>query len=562
VNGRAMSDDWLAAYEAQKAKALKKIEEGGTSDDGKGSLAGSTSHQGLVDVKEVRHLSRSTQITKLIDNYKKKTDNEVAAVKKPNPAAPAAAAAPPPKPVSSAPPPPKSDMTKNAGGPGLSSISNAYGQNAPSSGNLGNYNSTPGGGGSTGIESNKKAKKRQHDEPSVAALMKQVKKDASKSQDDWHSVYEQRKREALEAIKNSKDTDRNVAAMSAYHAAGKPNTVGPKGIAKNQGGAGVKYALSAAQGGSAPSSLLGEAPKSLLGEVPKLNTGGPKSLLGAPVPLPSKPMSLMGNWVKGPIPNQTKSLLGPSPAGCPVYPHEQGNSKDDMPSPSKPKSLMGNWAGGVANPNNQPKSLLGPGPGGPVYPHKQGYSEDDSGYPQDQGYGGDYGGGNYNQYPNSQTTGNGNKSSKQPYFYDNPSASKPKSLMGNWTGGGAANPNQPRSLMGPGPGGPVNSHNRGYIGDGGGYPRDQGYDDDVSSGNYNQYPDSYGGGYRSGGQSGSSYPHNKFQPHKNQNSFGNHQGYNNRNFGNPKTGNGGGGPPPPPHMMNPNYGYGGNRRFT
>ena len=44
--------DWLAAYEAQKAKALKKIEEGGggaaSSGNARGALGGSTSYQGMV----------------------------------------------------------------------------------------------------------------------------------------------------------------------------------------------------------------------------------------------------------------------------------------------------------------------------------------------------------------------------------------------------------------------------------------------------------------------------------------------------------------------------------
>ena len=44
--------DWLAAYEAQKAKALKKIEEGGggaaSSGNARGALGGSTSFQGMV----------------------------------------------------------------------------------------------------------------------------------------------------------------------------------------------------------------------------------------------------------------------------------------------------------------------------------------------------------------------------------------------------------------------------------------------------------------------------------------------------------------------------------
>ena len=99
--------DWLAAYEAQKAKALKKIEEqgssksgsGGTSSD-RGALAGSTSFQGLVDAKEVRHLTRSTQITKIMDTMKTK-----APPKPPTPTA-SLSSAMPPKPAVPKPTPP------------------------------------------------------------------------------------------------------------------------------------------------------------------------------------------------------------------------------------------------------------------------------------------------------------------------------------------------------------------------------------------------------------------------------------------------------------------------
>ena len=49
---KSVMSEWLAAYEAQKAKALKKIEEGGggaaSSGNARGALGGSTSYQGMV----------------------------------------------------------------------------------------------------------------------------------------------------------------------------------------------------------------------------------------------------------------------------------------------------------------------------------------------------------------------------------------------------------------------------------------------------------------------------------------------------------------------------------
>ena len=49
---KSVMSDWLAAYEAQKAKALKKIEEGSggaaSSGNARGALGGSTSYQGMV----------------------------------------------------------------------------------------------------------------------------------------------------------------------------------------------------------------------------------------------------------------------------------------------------------------------------------------------------------------------------------------------------------------------------------------------------------------------------------------------------------------------------------
>ena len=67
-------------------------------------------------------------------------------------------------------------------------------------------------------ESNKKAKKRaQHNEPAVSDLLRKVKKDASRSAGDWKSMYEERKRLALENIEKAKEggLDVNISSMSA-----------------------------------------------------------------------------------------------------------------------------------------------------------------------------------------------------------------------------------------------------------------------------------------------------------------------------------------------------------
>lgn len=74
-----MSSDWLAAYEAQKAAVLQKMNasksgSSGPSSSGtstSASVSGSSEFSGLVNIDHVKHLSKSTQVTKIMDNLKK-----------------------------------------------------------------------------------------------------------------------------------------------------------------------------------------------------------------------------------------------------------------------------------------------------------------------------------------------------------------------------------------------------------------------------------------------------------------------------------------------------------
>ena len=74
-----MSSDWLAAYEAQKAAVLQKMNASKSGPSGQnsngsstsGSVSGSSEFSGLVNIDHVKHLSKSTQVTKIMDNLKK-----------------------------------------------------------------------------------------------------------------------------------------------------------------------------------------------------------------------------------------------------------------------------------------------------------------------------------------------------------------------------------------------------------------------------------------------------------------------------------------------------------
>ena len=68
--------------------------------------------------------------------------------------------------------------------------------------------------------SNRQAKKRaQHSEPSVNDLMRKVKRDATRSSGDWKTLYEDRKKQALENMEkvNEGGKDMNVGSLSAFH---------------------------------------------------------------------------------------------------------------------------------------------------------------------------------------------------------------------------------------------------------------------------------------------------------------------------------------------------------
>ena len=66
-----MSDNaWLAAYEAQKAAVLKKIQQKSAPDSS--SVSGTSKFSGLVDAKEVGHVVKSNQVTKLLNTLKTK----------------------------------------------------------------------------------------------------------------------------------------------------------------------------------------------------------------------------------------------------------------------------------------------------------------------------------------------------------------------------------------------------------------------------------------------------------------------------------------------------------
>lgn len=70
-----MSDNaWLAAYEAQKAAVLKKMQQKSGPDSSSGSVSGTSKFSGLVDVSAVGHVTKSNEVTKLMNNLKKQSD--------------------------------------------------------------------------------------------------------------------------------------------------------------------------------------------------------------------------------------------------------------------------------------------------------------------------------------------------------------------------------------------------------------------------------------------------------------------------------------------------------
>ena len=71
-----MSDSaWLAAYEAQKAAVMMKMQQKSE------SVSGTSKFSGLVDTDQVRHAVKSNQVTKLMNNLKKHSGGHEASKK-------------------------------------------------------------------------------------------------------------------------------------------------------------------------------------------------------------------------------------------------------------------------------------------------------------------------------------------------------------------------------------------------------------------------------------------------------------------------------------------------
>ena len=61
------NSSWLEAYEAQKAKALQRLE---ANKNGQSNVTGLSGSSGIVDTKEVSGFTRQTKVTKLLSNMK------------------------------------------------------------------------------------------------------------------------------------------------------------------------------------------------------------------------------------------------------------------------------------------------------------------------------------------------------------------------------------------------------------------------------------------------------------------------------------------------------------
>ena len=243
-----MGDAWLAAYEAQKAKAMEKISSNSGTTDQHKSLAGSSGYSGLVDANEVRHLSRSTQVTKIMDKLKR-TDQKPSKppqnLQKPSqttistsetlntPCNPRNSTSPSfenhPDPTKTCASNKSHSKPSSAGQSAISTIKN---HSEPfNSGFCANKQNTVDSNGVPIPQNHPKppetakkgsvAKKRVSDEPSVADLMKRVKKDAKKSSEDWQVLYERRKRNRLEN-NESKNEDTEEIIHSEVEGESKP----------------------------------------------------------------------------------------------------------------------------------------------------------------------------------------------------------------------------------------------------------------------------------------------------------------------------------------------------
>ena len=61
------NSSWLEDYEAQKAKALQRLE---ANKNGQSNVTGLSGSSGIVDTKEVSGFTRQTKVTKLLSNMK------------------------------------------------------------------------------------------------------------------------------------------------------------------------------------------------------------------------------------------------------------------------------------------------------------------------------------------------------------------------------------------------------------------------------------------------------------------------------------------------------------
>merc|ERR1712156_535026 len=66
-NNMSSNSSWLEAYEAQKAKALQRLE---ANKNGQSNVTGLSGSSGIVDTKEVSGFTRQTKVTKLLSNMK------------------------------------------------------------------------------------------------------------------------------------------------------------------------------------------------------------------------------------------------------------------------------------------------------------------------------------------------------------------------------------------------------------------------------------------------------------------------------------------------------------
>ena len=240
-----MSNDssWLAAYEAQKAAVLQKMNESKTGSKPapsatRNSVSGTSEFSGLVNIDHVKHLSKSTQVTKIMDNLKKHNNHvshkppqqpqtafkqSALVPKSPAVTKPAQQAANrPPVAISSLlkpPPPPPQQQQQPVSSPSVTgfntpavpnpsqssadySPTKAWNNSAsdtanspwgnsmtqPASNNSSTQKQIPASGVGQGKKSKKKKKGAQGDGIAITDLFKRVKCDSNRNSGDWAQV--------------------------------------------------------------------------------------------------------------------------------------------------------------------------------------------------------------------------------------------------------------------------------------------------------------------------------------------------------------------------------------